>query len=231
MFISKKVLGIVLVMLAMLLLVGAAYASSGGEEIYACVKKGDIRIVASLEDCKANEDSLSWYQGADLWARLDKLSAKIEGVRVKLTAKIEEEENERVIADAQLGDRIDNIELLPGPQGETGPAGPPGTTSWTGLTDIPAGFSDGVDNGLTGWEVVVEDFELLGHDLRSVLVWCPSGKVVLGGGFDVPVSIEVIHSGPNHYYPNPRQWYIYAYNPTFDTETIHAYAVCAYGSQ
>jgi hypothetical protein len=36
-----------------------------------------------------------------------------------------------------------------GPSGETGPQGemgPPGTTSWTGLTDIPAGFADNIDH-------------------------------------------------------------------------------------
>lgn len=33
-----------------------------------------------------------------------------------------------------------------GPQGPQGPAGPPGTTQWSGLSGIPAGFADGVDN-------------------------------------------------------------------------------------
>jgi len=36
-----------------------------------------------------------------------------------------------------------------GPQGEQGPAGPPGTTTWSGITGIPAGFLDGVDNDTT----------------------------------------------------------------------------------
>lgn len=33
-----------------------------------------------------------------------------------------------------------------GPQGDAGPRGEPGTTAWDGLTGVPAGFSDGVDN-------------------------------------------------------------------------------------
>ena len=33
-----------------------------------------------------------------------------------------------------------------GPQGIQGIQGPPGTTSWAGLTGIPAGFADGIDN-------------------------------------------------------------------------------------
>lgn len=36
-----------------------------------------------------------------------------------------------------------------GPQGPQGPVGPPGTTSWLGLSNIPAGFADDVDNNTT----------------------------------------------------------------------------------
>lgn len=36
-----------------------------------------------------------------------------------------------------------------GPQGEMGEQGPAGTTSWLGLSDIPAGFADDVDNDTT----------------------------------------------------------------------------------
>ena len=38
---------------------------------------------------------------------------------------------------------------LQGPTGPEGPAGPPGTTDWVGLTNIPAGFADGIDNDTT----------------------------------------------------------------------------------
>jgi hypothetical protein len=33
-----------------------------------------------------------------------------------------------------------------GPQGDTGPQGPAGTTDWNGLSNIPAGFADNIDN-------------------------------------------------------------------------------------
>jgi hypothetical protein len=36
-----------------------------------------------------------------------------------------------------------------GPQGPVGPAGPPGTTDWAGLTAVPAGFADNIDNDTT----------------------------------------------------------------------------------
>ena len=37
------------------------------------------------------------------------------------------------------------IQGEPGANGEDGDTGPAGTTSWTGLTDIPAGFADDID--------------------------------------------------------------------------------------
>ncbi len=36
-----------------------------------------------------------------------------------------------------------------GPEGPQGDQGPPGTTSWNGLADIPAGFADGIDHNTT----------------------------------------------------------------------------------
>ena len=40
-----------------------------------------------------------------------------------------------------------------GDKGDTGETGPPGTTSWNGILDIPAGFQDGVDNQLSETDV------------------------------------------------------------------------------
>jgi hypothetical protein len=97
-----------------------------------------------------------------------------------------------------------------GPQGPEGPEGPPGPSL------------------ITGWELVTEDFDLPGHDLRSVLVWCPYGKVVLGGGFDVTTDVQIIHSAPGGSgYTGRRQWYIHIYNLTGDTQPVRAYAICA----
>jgi hypothetical protein len=188
MYLSKKNLVIISVVILSLILVWAVQAE--GEQIYACVRSnGGVRILLEGEtECKNNEQLMTW-----------------------------------------------NIQGLPGPQGEpgpegpAGPAGPPGTTSWYGLTDIPDGFSDGTDEGLTGWEMVVEDFTLPGHDLRSVLIWCPYGKVVLGGGFDVPKEVQVTHSGPNPASSYKNQWYIHIYNTTGDPQDVQGYAICAYG--
>ena len=62
----------------------------------------------------------------------DFLGMQIEELRIALTD-----------ATNDLQSQINDIELTPGPQGEQGP---PGTTEWSGLTGIPSGFADDVDN-------------------------------------------------------------------------------------
>lgn len=77
---------------------------------------------------------------------------------------------------------------------------------------------------------MTQDFELPGYDLRSILVWCPTGKVVLGGGFDVPIGVQVMHSAPGGAdYLGIRQWYVYVYDTTGTPKMTRAYAICANG--
>jgi hypothetical protein len=101
-----------------------------------------------------------------------------------------------------------------GPPGPQGPAGPPGP------------------GAVTGRETVVQDFDLPGHDLRSVLVWCPVGKVAVGGGFKVTKAVQMIASTPGTGSGptiDSRQWYIHVLNTTGDTQPVVAYAVCVDG--
>jgi hypothetical protein len=72
----------------------------------------------------------------------------------------------------------------PGPQGDPGdpgPPGPPGTTSWTGLTDIPAGFADNMDNDSGG-------------DITGVM----AGAGLIGGAVsgDAAVSLSSVGAAP-----------------------------------
>jgi hypothetical protein len=130
-----------------------------------------------------------------------------------------------------------NIQGIPGPQGEKGdpgdlgppgPLGPVGPTGPEGPPGPPGPEGPAGPGLITGWELVTKDFDLPGHDLRSVLVWCPYGKVVLGGGFDVPTTVQIVHSAPGGSdYLGIRQWYIHVYNLTSDTQPVRAYAICA----
>jgi hypothetical protein len=108
-----------------------------------------------------------------------------------------------------------------------GPAGLPGPAGADGAPG-PAG-----PGAVTGRETVIENFDLPGHDLRSVLVWCPVGKVAVSGGFQVPPAVQIVASmpgtgsGPSI---DSRQWYVHARNTTADTQPVVAYAVCVDGS-
>lgn len=69
-----------------------------------------------------------------------------------------------------------------GIQGPEGPIGPPGTTSWLGLEDIPAGFVDGVDNDTTysagqGLYLIGSQFSLADNSVGSIHLQIDSGSL------------------------------------------------------
>lgn len=105
--------------------------------------------------------------------------------------------------------------------------------STSGGFKFPDGKVQASAAAVTGWEYVTEDFDLLGHDHRAVLVVCPEGKKVMGGGFNVPREVQVTASMPGSGHGpsiDSQQWYVHVYNPTDDTHTVTAYAVCVNGS-
>lgn len=114
-----------------------------------------------------------------------------------------------------------------GPTGPQGPAGPPGADGAPGPAGPPG------PGAVTGRETVIQNFDLPGHDLRSVLVWCPVGKVAVSGGFQVPPAVQVVASmpgtgsGPSI---DVRQWYVHVRNTTADIQPVVAYAICVDGS-
>lgn len=67
---------------------------------------------------------------------------------------------------------------IPGPVGATGPVGPPGTTNWSGLSGIPSGFADGVDNNTT--YTYSTNFTLGGTHVS--LANNPTGLALVSGG-------------------------------------------------
>jgi len=50
-----------------------------------------------------------------------------------------------------------------GIQGPEGPVGPPGTTLWSGLTGVPAGFADGIDNDTNTTYLAGPGLQLVGN--------------------------------------------------------------------
>lgn len=73
-----------------------------------------------------------------------------------------------------------SVQGPPGVPGASGPVGPAGEQGEQG----PAG-----PGGVSGWEIVQEDHLLQPNTERGVVVECPAGKKVLGGGWDAPFEI------------------------------------------
>lgn len=82
----------------------------------------------------------------------------------------------------------------PGSTGATGPAGPQGPAGQTGATGPqgPAGVS-GYERVVSGWTVLSGTLDPTGESGGPANAWCPTGKVVMGGGF------EIDGSGPNFF--------------------------------
>ena len=80
-----------------------------------------------------------------------------------------------------------------GPAGPEGPIGPQGATGETGATGPggavgPAGPQGPAGpSGMGGWEIVTDTAHAGGFDsIVSESVSCPPGKIVVGGGADIP---------------------------------------------
>lgn len=100
----------------------------------------------------------------------------------------------------------------PGPKGDTGDVGPQGPQGAQG----PAG-------GISGYEIVYGWGSAPGLQSGTVIVMCPSGKKVLGGGVDADL-MNVTMSTPYH----DDGWVAIAYNPGFITVQFSVSVICAY---
>ncbi|HSX66591.1 hypothetical protein [Nocardioides sp.] len=91
-----------------------------------------------------------------------------------------------------------------GPQGEVGPAGadgaagPAGPSGPAGPTG-PQGASG--TNGVSGWEVIRQPYSGPASDAnKQVIMYCPTGKKPLSGGYDMATGSRVVTVDQNHYY-------------------------------
>ena len=113
-----------------------------------------------------------------------------------------------------------------GPQGAQGPAGP---ADWNAIGNIPAGFKDGVDDGVTGVRLtrVTGVGQLLpSGESRSAIVECPAGAKVISGGHvtSAPGDFSVLLSVP---FSDGTGWSIKAiYEGTDPGITMAALAQC-----
>ncbi len=107
----------------------------------------------------------------------------------------------------------------PGPQGAAGPSGPQGAAG-------PSGPS-----GVSGYQIVARQEFLAPSTSASVHVECPTGKKVLGGGFNIetPNEVKVFSSEPSDGQGNliDHGWNVFVQNAGALTRQTTAIAICA----
>jgi Collagen triple helix repeat (20 copies) len=110
----------------------------------------------------------------------------------------------------------------PGPAGPTGERGPIGATGPQG----PAG-PQGAPGGISGYQVVSETLTFVPGTTGTAGAACPSGKVVVGGGYALfnNYSVWQIHGSK----PEPPYWSVSFFYPgtAGGDGQIRIYAICA----
>jgi hypothetical protein len=112
-----------------------------------------------------------------------------------------------------------------GPTGATGPAGPPGPPGPTGPTGAtgPAGVS--------GYQQVTDSVTLSTETITTIIVVCPGGTSVTGGGFSVNTSgltgsdiaaITMVQSYPQ----SNSSWEVTVTNQSSKSPGANFYAIC-----
>lgn len=107
--------------------------------------------------------------------------------------------------------QLDPVALgLVGPQGPAGPQGP---------------------SGVSGYQIVAHQEFLSAGSLLNVHVECPTGKKVLGGGFDIesPTDVKVFSSEPGDGHGNfiDHGWNAFVQNAGSSTRQTTVSAICA----
>ena len=103
---------------------------------------------------------------------------------------------------------------LKGPQGDPGPQGPAGAD---GPQGVPGPQGPAGDDGVSGWQIV------LGPSGATSSATCPSGKVVVGGGYR-RASGTLATSVYENYAVNSTTWIV----RNAGSGAINAQAICVF---
>jgi hypothetical protein len=127
-------------------------------------------------------------------------------------------------------------EGIAGPPGLPGPVGPQGVQGLVGFTGLqglqgPPGpvveVSEGVLNGISGWEILQsEDHTVEPGNRRTATMSCSPGKILLGGGYNAEKCEDC--SGVNSYPSSGNSWKTTLVNNMTDRPAnFKVYAICA----
>jgi hypothetical protein len=205
---TKLLLGGGLLVLLLAFVGGAAYAYAEDGVIHACVKdNGQVRIVNAASDCKAQETHIQW---------------NIIG------------------SQGPKGDTGDTGAIGPaGPAGEKGPKGDTGAQGAKGDTGATGAQGEKGDTGATGAQGVpgvvrsyskYHYFTVAGPATGRSDVYCDSGDIATGGGFDLWPYIDNVYvtsSVPQSNY-NGEGWLVNFQNSNAGTiANVTVIVICA----
>lgn len=195
-------------------------------------QKGQLRVVNDPTACRSNESPISWNQVGPRGEQGPQGERGIQGppgtdgadgadgVNVTSAALSKGDAN-CPDGGSQFTAAGNNITFAcngaPGQDGQNGPKGD------TGAQGLP---------GVSGHEVVSQRFTF--SPLMSSVTGgaiCPSGKKVLGGGFDIPPVIPDITAGYSVLASHPSggdSWIVRATNDSAVNRTLEVYAICAF---
>lgn len=125
-----------------------------------------------------------------------------------------------------------------GPQGDTGPPGPAGRQGPEGPQGPVGPQGPAGPSGMSGWQIVTSVSRANGLDtMTSAYATCPAGKIVVGGGADIPhvatlsafdkqaisASKPVVNgNGTSSWYAKAREVGV----GTLDWWELYVYAIC-----
>ena len=124
-----------------------------------------------------------------------------------------------------LEQKIENIQLIPGPKGEQGDKGDQGIQGEKGDRGL---IGDSGLNGVSGWEMVIGSSSSWSTGVLSSVVSCPTGKKIIGGGaksLGNHVSCHLSSSYPS----SDTEWTAIISTPGTSSSScaVQAYAICA----
>jgi hypothetical protein len=110
---------------------------------------------------------------------------------------------------------------------QTGPQGPQGIQGETGATGPQGEQGEQGPSGISGYEVVTSSYSVPPTVSGTFYATCPTGKSVLGGGYEDPPNGETL-DGIFASAPDGNRWRVWFHNRAFGvTTTLTVYATCA----
>ena len=122
---------------------------------------------------------------------------------------------------------LQGVQGLVGFTGRLGPPGPQGEQGLVGPTGPTVEASEGILNGISGWEIMQsEDNTVEPGNRTTVIMSCSPGKILLGGGYNAEQCEDC--SGVNSYPSSSNSWKTTLVNKMSDRPAhFKVYVICA----